>query len=141
MTTERDTPTESVGYGKTPLHSRYRKGQSGNPGGRPRGYTPGRAVRLALQELFRPLQIREGEKIRRMPALQAVLRSQVQIAAKGNTAAQRSLLELALAVEKLAAAPAAGNRAPAARTVSDIEAARRIAAALQKLAPKQTPEK
>ena len=26
-----------VGYGKPPLHSRFRKGRSGNPNGRPRG--------------------------------------------------------------------------------------------------------
>jgi Family of unknown function (DUF5681) len=26
-----------VGYGKPPVHSRFRKGQSGNPRGRPRG--------------------------------------------------------------------------------------------------------
>ncbi len=34
MTTK---PTTGVGYKKPPLHSRFKKGQSGNPRGRPRG--------------------------------------------------------------------------------------------------------
>jgi Family of unknown function (DUF5681) len=40
-----------VGYGKPPSETRFRKGVSGNPGGRPRGMTAGRANRLvgALQ--------------------------------------------------------------------------------------------
>jgi hypothetical protein len=40
-----------VGYGKPPVHTRFSKGQSGNPGGRPRGMTAGRATALAQGEL------------------------------------------------------------------------------------------
>jgi hypothetical protein len=32
-----DKPVYKVGYKKPPLHSRFQKGQSGNPRGRPRG--------------------------------------------------------------------------------------------------------
>jgi hypothetical protein len=35
-----------VGYARPPAHTRFRKGQSGNPGGRPRGMTAGRAKAL-----------------------------------------------------------------------------------------------
>ena len=36
MPTDRKSDYE-VGYGKPPLHTRFKKGQSGNPRGRPRG--------------------------------------------------------------------------------------------------------
>ena len=41
--------TYEVGYRKPPAHSRFKKGVSGNPGGRPQGITPGRAKKLALK--------------------------------------------------------------------------------------------
>jgi hypothetical protein len=49
---EKELPADDheVGYRKPPAHSRFRKGQSGNPGGRPRGMTAGRATALALKE-------------------------------------------------------------------------------------------
>lgn len=37
MTTTKNTPNGyAVGYGKPPVHTRFAKGQSGNPGGRPK---------------------------------------------------------------------------------------------------------
>ena len=73
-----------VGYGKPPSRTRFRKGISGNPGGRPRGITAGRATALAIKEAYRPVTVREGDKVITMPAIQAVLRSQIALAAKGN---------------------------------------------------------
>ena len=52
-----------VGYGKPPVHTRFRKGQSGNPGGRPRGITAGRAAALALKEAYRPVNVKAGDRI------------------------------------------------------------------------------
>jgi hypothetical protein len=49
-----------VGYGKPPSQTRFRKSVSGNPGGRPRGMTAGRANRLALQEAHRPIPVPVG---------------------------------------------------------------------------------
>jgi hypothetical protein len=73
-----------VGYGKPSSKTRFRKGISGNPGGRPRGMTAGRAKKLALREAYRPITVREGEKVRRLPIIQAVIRQQARSAAKGN---------------------------------------------------------
>jgi hypothetical protein len=53
----------NVGYGKPPRDTRFKKGASGNPGGRPRGITSGRALKLALQEIYRPVKIREGDRV------------------------------------------------------------------------------
>jgi hypothetical protein len=122
-----------VGYGKPPVHTRFKKGQSGNPGGRPRGISHGRAMALALKKFYRPVTVREGNKVTKMPAIQAVLRSQVALAAKGNAAAQRALLETVYAIERELASQAAAIGLAKTPT-SDLDAARRIAAALLKVA-------
>jgi hypothetical protein len=89
-----------VGYGKPPIHSRFRKGQSGNPGGRPRQKSTERAKNIALQEAYRLVPVREGDRIVKMPAIQAVHRSQIALAAKGNGPAQRAVLRVVQAIEK-----------------------------------------
>ena len=82
-----------VGYGRPPVHSRFRKGQSGNPTGKRRHGEAERAEVLIRQEAYRLLTIREGDKVTRMPALQAVIRSQITCAAKGNVPAQRAVVK------------------------------------------------
>jgi hypothetical protein len=121
-----------VGYGNPPVHSRFRKGQSGNPGGRP-GMTAGRATALALKEAYRSVNVREGDKVITLPAIQAVLRSQVALAAKGNGPAQRALIEVIQEIEReLAAQATAEDKAEANKPkMSDLEIARRIAFALE----------
>lgn len=123
-----------VGYRKPPVHTRFRKGQSGNPGGRPRGMTAGRATALALKEAYRPVNVREGDKVISLPAIQAVLRSQVALAAKGNGAAQRAVIEAVQAIEREIEAHVAAKERALADTpaMSDLELARRIAFILSK---------
>src|SRR5258708_1704627 len=89
-----------VGYAKPPVHTRFSKGQSGNPGGRPRGMTAGRATALALKEAYRLVNVREGDNVTALPAIQAILRSQIALAAKGNGPAQRSVIETVQAIER-----------------------------------------
>ena len=84
--------TYAVGYRKPPAHSRFRKGQSGNPSGKARASKAERAKDLLCQELYRLLSVREGGKLKRIPALHAVVRRLVAAAAQGNLAAQRTLL-------------------------------------------------
>jgi hypothetical protein len=107
MTHKRTTPGPGeyeIGYGKPPSRTKFRKGASGNPGGRPLGMTAGRANRLALNEAYRRVTVREGDKILTLPALQAVLRCLVALAAKGNGPAQRTLFETVRAIERELAA-------------------------------------
>jgi len=59
-----------VGYGRPPVHSRFRKGQSGNPTGKRRHREAERAQALIWKEAYRLLTVREGDKLTRMPALQ-----------------------------------------------------------------------
>jgi len=86
--------SDPVGYGRPPVHSRFRKGQSGNPTGKRRHREAERAQALIWKEAYRSLTLREGDKLTRMPALQAVVRSQIASAVKGNVAAQRAVVKL-----------------------------------------------
>jgi Family of unknown function (DUF5681) len=83
-----------VGYGKPPVHSRFRKGQSGNPTGKRRHGEAERVQALIWEEAYRQLTVREGDKVMRMPAVQAVLRTQIASALKGNVSAQRAVFKL-----------------------------------------------
>src|SRR5918993_995824 len=94
------SPTYEVGYGKPPVHTRFRSGQSGNPSGRLKRTANERAKDIALQEAYRLVPVRDGDKIVKMPAIQAVHRSQIALAAKGNGPAQRAVLRVVQAIER-----------------------------------------
>jgi Family of unknown function (DUF5681) len=105
-----------VGYGKPPRHAQFRKGQSGNPGGRPRPPVTERAKALALQEAYRTITVKEDGRTLTLPAIQAVLRSQIGLVAKGNVQAQRAVLATIRTIENenvLAAKFAAIRAVPA----------------------------
>jgi ribosomal protein L17 len=100
-----------VGYGKPPVHSRFRKGQSGNPSGKRRHGEAERAQALIRQEVYRLLTVREGEAVKKMPALQAVIRSLITCAVKGNVPAQRAVVKLSQDREAEARARGTGGTA------------------------------
>jgi hypothetical protein len=131
----------AVGYGKPPEKSKFRKGTSGNPGGRPPGMTAGRAKALALKEAYRMVRVREGDRVVSVPALGAILRSLVALAAKGNPPAQRFVYEMVREIEQqeLAVQGAPETKDPKERTMSERELARRIAWILSGSVPKWNP--
>jgi hypothetical protein len=89
-----------VGYGKPPVHTRFRKGQSGNPrGSTPRTKPWDRANQLMLKEAYRPVMVRDGERTVPMPAIAAIFRSQLASGLKGNGPAQRASLRMIEAIE------------------------------------------
>src|SRR5262249_31250053 len=90
-----------VGYRKPPRHTQFQKGQSGNPGGRPRGSSGRRLEGLALSEAYRPIVVMEDGRAEPMVAIQAVLRRQLQIAASGNVRAQRDSLAMIRDIERV----------------------------------------
>ena len=98
-----------VGCRKPPVHSRFRKGQSGNPGGRPKGMTSGRAAALMQKEVYRRIRVKEGDKVVTMTVFQAVLRSLITLAMKGNGGAQRAFLDSVRAIERESASAQSAN--------------------------------
>src|SRR6202163_3061245 len=133
MTTRNDAPKSkpasyAVGYGNPPVHTRFQKGKSGNPGGRPRRGVAEQAKALALQEAYRKVTVQEGEDMQRMPVIQAILRNQLALAAKGNVAAQRAVLGAvqAIELENAQAAALEASKRPEWTDLTYREAARRI---------------
>lgn len=87
-----------VGYKHPPQHTRFKKGQSGNPKGRPKKLhlvdDSRSANSLILKEAERPVSIREGEETREIPAIEAAVRAQLWTATKkGNAYAQKHFIE------------------------------------------------
>jgi hypothetical protein len=89
-----------VGYRKPPRHTQFQKGQSGNPGGRPRRSLAGRLEELALHEAYRTTVVMEDGHAMPMPVIQAVLRRQIESAAGGNVRAQRDILAMIRDIER-----------------------------------------
>src|SRR5262249_22220412 len=102
MTAPQMTSTSyEVGYRKPPRHTQFQKGQSGNPGGRPRR-SPGRRLDdLARYEAYRTTVVMEDGHATPMPAIQAVLRRQLECAASRNVRAQRDILAMILDIEEV----------------------------------------
>ena len=91
-----------VGYGKPPKATRFQPGTSGNPRGRPRGSrnrSPSassmqRMQAIVLQEAYRLVTVRDGDRPVEVPLFQAAMRSLAVNAAKGQPRALTLLVGL-----------------------------------------------
>lgn len=85
-----------VGYGRPPAQHRFAKGQSGNPGGRPKGKKP-KAKQQTLIELLNKVTQREititvNDQRVKMTMMEAVLTKTAHQALAGKQDAVRTLL-------------------------------------------------
>jgi hypothetical protein len=93
MSADTTDETYQVGYAKPPLHSRFQKGQSGNPAGRKKG------VRSLNQEVSDALNekvaVSENGRRRTITKLQAALTQAFNKAAQGDPKMTKLMFELA----------------------------------------------
>jgi len=81
---------EQVGYGKPPADTRFRKGHSGNPKGRPKSRHRQILYDAVLGQM---VTIREDGRTRRVTAAEAFLLQLTQKGLAGDSASARSSLE------------------------------------------------
>lgn len=100
-------PGYEVGFGKPPEATRFRPGQSGNPRGRPKGAKNRRPAlheermkEIILDEAYRTITVRDGERVVSVPMAQAIIRALAVNAAKGQHRSQRLFTELLSATER-----------------------------------------
>ncbi len=111
-----------VGYGKPPVETRFKKGTSGNPAGRPRRRKPQQelaelsaapvpASTVMREELLREIVAQEAGGTKTMPLLQAALRNLVKLAFNGSVNANKEVVRLAAEEARKQEAEIAEDRA------------------------------
>jgi Protein of unknown function (DUF1254)/Family of unknown function (DUF5681) len=101
-----------------------------------------RALKLALQEIYRPVKIREGDRVTSLSGFQVVMRQLMTQAAKGNGPAGRMLIEQTFKLEQDLAREITDAEAnlPAEGSITNADRARALAAFVSKVKPtKQEP--
>jgi hypothetical protein len=86
-----------VGYGKPPAHARFRKGQSGNPNGRPKGTL--NLTTTAMRVFREDVVINENGQRKTVTKLEAALKQIANKSASGDLNATRFLLMLEEKIE------------------------------------------
>ena len=100
-----------VGYGKPPQHSRFKKGHSGHPAGRPRGSTNVTSELKGL--LAAKTAIKVNGAVQKVPTARAICLALIQKALSGNVPAFSKIVDIigpAMADElKAAASPSSAD--------------------------------
>lgn len=82
----------AVGYGRPPPETRFQKGKSGNPRGRPKG---SKSLSQLLTEKFaQRVTVQENGTSRQMGMLEVLVHKLINDAARGNLRATRLVLDL-----------------------------------------------
>ena len=92
MTTFEDDD-DRVGYCRPPKHSRFKKGQSGNPRGRRRPHPYGEAENPLRMYMLEEMTVKvQGKKVR-MPVINVIIKSIINKAAAGDHRSQKLLIQ------------------------------------------------
>jgi hypothetical protein len=91
-------PDYAVGYGTPPRHTRFTKGQSGNPRGRPSGSK--NLSSLLSETLSEPVIVAENGGRRTISKRRAAIMQLVNRSAKGDLRALKILLDMLQEIER-----------------------------------------
>ncbi|MCW3476405.1 DUF5681 domain-containing protein [Limobrevibacterium gyesilva] len=89
----------AVGRGRPPRHTQFKKGQSGNPAGRPKGARNLRAE--MLQELLSDVTARENGRSIKVSKTRLIAKALIAKAAAGDMKAAALLLDLMLKLDRM----------------------------------------
>jgi len=96
-----------VGYGKPPQHTRFKKGESGNPAGRPKGTK--NLTTLFEKELKQRVVVTENGRRRSITKQEAMVKHLVNKAVSGDRVLMQLLLEEIRLLEARAASSPSGT--------------------------------
>lgn len=88
-----DNNDERVGYRNPPKKTRFKKGQSGNPGGRPKGSKP--FLTIFGDAMKRQVHMKKGGKTKTVTTKEALIETLVAKALSGDIKALFRLIDLA----------------------------------------------
>ena len=83
-----------IGYGKPPIGSRFKPGQTGNAKGRPKGHK--NLKTLIRQAMTARISVQEGSSSRQVSKIEGVVLRQLQNALKGNDRSAMAVIKMAL---------------------------------------------
>jgi len=92
MTKDHSSKDYVVGYGRPPIHTRFKPGQSGNPAGRPKG-AKNFATEIAA-ELKEEILVKEAGVTKRLSKRRAMVKRQAERALQGDTRAFSCLVAM-----------------------------------------------
>jgi hypothetical protein len=95
---QNDEPEEKVGYRKPPRRTQFKKGQSGNPKGRPRKSK--NFATLLRQQLEKPVTVTENGRRKKVTMLQAMVALMTRKGLSGDTRTQKMLIDLIREIER-----------------------------------------
>ncbi len=109
MSTKDDKPanqTEKVGYGNPPRHTRFKKGQSGNPEGGRRHRKKPSIAELVFRILNEKVPVRIDGERKWKTKIEVAIHKQIQNAMEGSRLALKDLVRIQSAAEAAMNGPA-----------------------------------
>lgn len=91
-------PHKPVGYANPPKSTQFKKGQSGNPKGRPKGHKNSETI--MREQLYKMISVREQGRVKKVPVIQALSMEVIKSALAGDKAARALVFKLIDMVEK-----------------------------------------